>query len=70
MVLLHGVAVSFSMKKMHAEFLVSDTQHSANMSDCFLWAVEKRTARASQWLRIQLAIQGTLVQSLVWEDLT
>ena len=70
MVLLHGVAVNFSMKIMHTEFPVSDTQHSTNMSDCFLWAVAKRMVRASQRLRIHLAVQGTLVQSLIWEDLT
>ena len=37
---------------------------------CFYLKNQSRTSLVAQWIRIRLPMQGTQVQSLVWEDTT
>ena len=43
---------------------------SSSFSSKFTLNLEMGTSLVAQWLRIRLPMQGTWVQSLVWEDPT
>ena len=52
------------------DMLPACSEFTFQLGEQFLKVIEQRTSLVAQWLRIHLPMQGTRIQSLVWEDPT